>query len=214
MRCDFSATRHEEGDVSLDGQVVAKKDTFRYLGSMPQKDGDIDEDVRHRISAGWLKWRQASGVLCDKRMPQKLKGKFYRTAIRPAMLYGAECWPTKRRHVQQLSVAEMRMLRWCCGHTRRDRVRNDDIRDKVGVTIEEKLIQHRLRWFGHVQRRPPEAPVRSGILKRADNVKSGRGRPKLTWNESVKRDLKEWNISKDLAMDRSAWRLTINVTEP
>jgi hypothetical protein len=27
MRCDFSATRHE-GDVSLDGQVVAKKDTF------------------------------------------------------------------------------------------------------------------------------------------------------------------------------------------
>jgi hypothetical protein len=46
---------HEEGDVSLDGQVVAKKDTFRYLGSMLQKDGDIDEDVRHRISAGWLK---------------------------------------------------------------------------------------------------------------------------------------------------------------
>jgi hypothetical protein len=49
------ATRHDEGDISLDGQVVAMKDTFRYLGSMLQKDGDIDEDVRHRISAGWLK---------------------------------------------------------------------------------------------------------------------------------------------------------------
>jgi hypothetical protein len=61
---------------------------------------------------------------------------------------------------------------------------------------------------------PVEAPVRSGVLKRADNVKSGRGRPKLTWDESVKRDLKEWNISKDLAMDRSAWRLAINVPEP
>jgi hypothetical protein len=45
---------------------------------------------------GWMKWRQASGVLRDKRVPQKLKGKFYRTMIRPAMLYGAECWPTKR----------------------------------------------------------------------------------------------------------------------
>jgi hypothetical protein len=95
MRYDFSATRHDEGYVSLDGQVVAKKDTFRYLGSMLQNDGDIDEDVRHTILVGWLKWRQASGVLCDKRVSQKLKGKFYRTTIRPVMLYGAECWPTK-----------------------------------------------------------------------------------------------------------------------
>jgi hypothetical protein len=34
MMCDFSPTRHEDGDVSLEGQVVVKKDTFRYLGSM------------------------------------------------------------------------------------------------------------------------------------------------------------------------------------
>jgi hypothetical protein len=50
------------------------------------------------------------------------------------MLYGAECWPTKRWHVQQLSVAEMRMLWWICGNTRRDRVRNDDIRETGGGT--------------------------------------------------------------------------------
>jgi hypothetical protein len=110
MKCDFSAAIQEEGDVRLDGQVVPKKDTFRYLGSMLQKNGDIDEDVSHRIKVNWLKWCQASGVLCDPRMPLKLKGKFYKTIIRPAMLYGAECWPTKRWHVQQLSVAEMRML--------------------------------------------------------------------------------------------------------
>jgi hypothetical protein len=117
-----TTTREEEEEVSLDGQVVPRKDTFRYLGSMLQKDGDIDEEVNHRIKGGWMKWCQACGILCDKRVPQKLKDKFYRTAIRPAMLYGVECWPTKRRHVQQLGVAEMRMLRWMCGHTSRDRV--------------------------------------------------------------------------------------------
>ena len=78
---------------------------------------------------------------------------------------------------------------------------------------QKKLIQHRLRWFGHVQRRPPEAPVRSGVLKRVDKVKKGRGRPKLTWDKSVKRDLKDWDIS-ELALDRSAWRLAINMPEP
>jgi hypothetical protein len=78
-------------DVRLDGQVVPKKDTFRYLGSMFQKDGDIDKDLSHRIKADWLKWRQVSDVLCDPRVPLKVKSKFYRTAIQSVMLYVAEC---------------------------------------------------------------------------------------------------------------------------
>jgi len=53
-------------------------------------------------------------------------------------------------------------------------------------------------------------PVRSGVLERVDNVKRGRGRTKLTWDESVKRYLKDWNISKEIVLDRSAWR-PINV---
>jgi hypothetical protein len=48
---------------------------------MIQKDGDIDEDVSHRIKVDWLKWLQASSVLYDPRVPIKLKGKFYRAAI-------------------------------------------------------------------------------------------------------------------------------------
>jgi hypothetical protein len=115
-------------------------------------------------------------ILCDPRVPLKLKAKFYRTAIRPAMLYGAECWPTKMRHVQQLSVAEMCMLQWICGHTRRDRVRNDNIRERLAVApVEEKLMQRRLRWFRHMQRKPVEAPIRNGIIRRTGNKKRDRG---------------------------------------
>ena len=94
---------------------------------MLRKDEDIDEYVSHTIKSGWMKWRQTCGILYDKRVPKKLKGKFYRTIIRPTMLYGAECWPTKGRHV----------------HTRRDQVRNNDIHDRLGVAPnEEKLVQH------------------------------------------------------------------------
>jgi hypothetical protein len=82
--------------------------------------------------------------------------------------------------------------------------RNEDIRDRVGIAPK----------YGHVQRSPCDAPVHSGVLDRVDNVKRDRGRPKPTWDESVKRDSKEWNIPKELAMDRSAWRLAINVLEP
>ena len=66
----------------------------------------------------------------------------------------------------------------------------------------------------HIQWRPSEALVRSGVTSRNGNGKRGRGRPNLTWEESVKRDLKDWSITKELALDRREWKLAIHVPEP
>ena len=91
-----------------------------------QKNGKLDGDLNHIIQAGWMKWKSASDVLCDRPMPLKLKGKFYRTTIRPAMLYGTKCWEMKHQHVHKMGVVEMRMFCWICGHMRNDKIRNDD----------------------------------------------------------------------------------------
>ena len=88
-----------------------KRSSFKYLGSIIQGDGEIGEYVAHRIRVGWMKWRLASGVMYDKKMPPMLKGKFYRAVVRPTMLHGAKCWPVKNSHIQKMKVAEMRMLR-------------------------------------------------------------------------------------------------------
>ena len=63
----------------------------------------------------------------DKKFPLRLKGKFYRTAIRPAMLYGSECCPTRVALVRKFEIAEMRMLRWMCDGMMLDRIPNRDI---------------------------------------------------------------------------------------
>jgi hypothetical protein len=69
----------------------------------------------------------------------------------------------------------MHMLQWICSNTRRDRIQNDDIRERLGVApVEEKLMQHRLGLFGDIQRRPAEAPVRSGVIRRTGNEKRDR----------------------------------------
>jgi hypothetical protein len=49
--------------------------------------------------------------------------------------------------------------------------------------------------------------INSVEFSREGNTRRGRDRPKLTWDESIKRDLKEWNIPKELALDRSAWKI-------
>lgn len=36
MRCDFSGVGCEEGKISVEGQIVPKRGSFRYFGSMLQ----------------------------------------------------------------------------------------------------------------------------------------------------------------------------------
>ncbi|PKA49222.1 ataxia telangiectasia mutated family protein [Apostasia shenzhenica] len=106
------------------------------------------------------------------------------------MIYGAEYWPAKRKHTNKINIAEMRMLRWMCGYTRSDRMRNEYIRKKVDVApIEDKLRESRLRWFGHLNRRPIEAPIRKIELLDFAHVQRGRGRPKKTRQETIWSDL-------------------------
>ena len=50
--------------------------------------------------------------LCDGKMPIKLKEKFYRTVIRPAMLYGSECWAIKRQHISKICGRNVKMNEW------------------------------------------------------------------------------------------------------
>ena len=59
-----------------------------------------------------MKWKEVSGVMCDRKMPVKLKDKVFKTIIRPAMTYGSECWAVKKKDENKLNSAEMRMLGW------------------------------------------------------------------------------------------------------
>ena len=75
------------GEVTLGGEAIPKVDKFTYLGSIIEKRGDIDDDINHLIRVGWQKWRNAFGVLCDKKIPIRLKERVYRMVVRSALLY-------------------------------------------------------------------------------------------------------------------------------
>ncbi|KAL5162026.1 hypothetical protein HKD37_07G019211 [Glycine soja] len=221
------------GGDNIEGLLVSPKQLpYKYLEFLQnqghlvgvlndndiQDDGEIEGDVNHRIQAGWMKWRKASGVLCDAKVPIKLKGKFYRTAVRPAILYGTEYWAVKSQHENKVGVAEMRMLRWMCGKTRQDKIRNEAIRERVGVApIVEKMVENRLRWFGHVERRPVDSVVRRvDQMERRQTIR-GRGRPKKTIREVIKKDLElndldrsmVWNLESRSPVCSLQWEFDI-----
>lgn len=89
-----------------------------------------------------------------------------------------------------MKVTEMKMSRWMYGHTRRDRIRNENIRNKVGVAlVEDKMWEARLRWIGYMKRRCKDAPIRRCEKLVMDYFRKGRHRLKNSWGEIIRQDV-------------------------
>ncbi|KAK3570415.1 hypothetical protein QTP86_019292 [Hemibagrus guttatus] len=94
--------REGSGTVRLQGEEVKKVQEFKYLGSTVQSNGECGKEVEKRVQAGWNGWRKVSGVLCDRKISARIKGKVYRTVVRPAMLYGLETVSLRKRQESEL----------------------------------------------------------------------------------------------------------------
>jgi len=113
LHCHFSVGEGGvKNEIAIGGAVIPRVERFKYLRSIIQGNWEINEDINQRIiKIGWHKWKNASGVLCDKKIPLRLKERVHRMVIRPTLLYNAKCWPVKSSHIQRMRVTKMRMVR-------------------------------------------------------------------------------------------------------
>jgi len=101
------------------------------------------------------------------------------------------------------------------GKTRRDRFRNDTIRERVGVApIVEKMVENRLRWFGHIERIHIDVVVRKVDQMEESQIRRSRGRPRKTIRETIWKDLEVNELDSNMVYDRTLWRNLIHVTDP
>ena len=204
----------QELTIQLDGSSLKRVTNFKYLGSITQSSGDLDREIGHRIQSGWNNWRKITGVVCDKRVPVKLKGKIHKAVVRPAMMFGLETAPIKKTEEKKLDVAEMKMLRWMSGVTREDRIRNEYIRGSLKVVeVSKKVQEARLRWYGHVKRSSEEQIAREAMEGEVQGRRR-RGRPKIRWKDRIAADMAERGLSGDDCEDRGNWRRLIQNSDP
>ena len=78
------------------------------------------------------------------------------------------------------------------------------------TSIEDKMRETRLRWFGHVRRRPIDAPVRKCETIECLDYRRSRG-PKKSWSEIIRHNLRTLGLVEDMAQDRILWRARIKV---
>jgi hypothetical protein len=87
-------------------------------------------------------------------------------------------------------------------------------KERVRVArIVEKLVENRLRWFGHVERSPVDAVVIIIDQMEESQVKKGRGRPRKTIRETIRKDLEVNELDSNMVYDRTLWCNLIYVAD-
>ena len=97
----------------------------------------METEITKRVGAGWINWKKCNGIglLCDRRMPTKVK--VYKTVTMPAMTYGTETWPLTKK--QEMDT---------CGVTHKDKIRNEHTRGTTRVTRGCQQISRSDDWTG------------------------------------------------------------------
>ena len=138
---------NNEETVKMEDTKVRKVKKFKYLGSTVQESVSCEREVKRKVQAGWNGWRKVTIVICDRRLPARVKGKVYSLVLRSAM----QCMDlvtvaVTKKHFVEMEVAEMKMLRFAMGVTRKDKIRNVYARGTVKVEkLEMKMRKGRLK---------------------------------------------------------------------
>ena len=75
---------NDDETVKMEDTKVSRVKEFKYLGSMVQESGICEREVKKRVQAGWNRWKKGAGVICDRRLPARVKGKVYSSVVRLA----------------------------------------------------------------------------------------------------------------------------------
>ena len=134
--------QREELNIRFEGKEIKQVDGFGYLGGMVTEDGHSAAKVRRRTQAGANVWREVEGVMLDRKISIKLKGKALRKCVTPACLYGLETVAlTEQQQQQQQQKLQVCENNWVRRITRTKRVERRRINDlerknrKSGSTI-------------------------------------------------------------------------------
>ena len=200
--------------VKMEDTKVPRVKEFKYLGPTVQESGGCEREVKKSVQAGWNGWRKVSRVICDRRLPARVKGKVYSSVVRPAMVYGLETIAVTKKQVEEMEVAEIKVLRFVMGVTRKDKIRNEYIRSTVKIErLGMKMREGRLRWYGYVMRRDQEY-VGKKMMEMELPGKRKRGRLKRRFLDVVKEGMGEVGAKETDVEDRKVWRMMIRCGHP
>nr|VZH95009.1 unnamed protein product [Spirometra erinaceieuropaei] len=219
----------EKAPLGIDGCQLEEVDSFKYLGARLLPNGQSKDDIVSRIDAARWVFSSLRKCLWNRRdLSIATKIRVSRASVRSVLLYGCECWALRVADERKLEVFDHHCLRIILRVKLTNFVSNEIVRARCEniARITQAIQERRLRWFGHVLRRPPqELSVTALDPAPLPHWRRRRGGQFKTWLDTVRQDMevvlgpsvfglrrwrREWvELSRSAAADRHAWRGTI-----
>jgi exonuclease III len=211
----FIGKRERTINIEIQKKALTQSKEFVYLGGTISNDDMPGNDIKRRIGIAYGAMQKLTRIWKSKNITLKTKVKVYEALVLSVIQYNSETWTMKKENVERLKVFEMACLRRIAGISRRDRIRNTDIRQRLGITVDlaQKVQKRRLKYFGHVERMGAERYPHIVLHGRISGVRS-RGRPRKRWLDNVEQDCNQRGKTlieaTRVARDRAEWRVFVS----
>lgn len=195
-------------DLHTEKGVIKNTNHYKYLGVTLTSDGRDELDVQNKIRRGKTIIKQLHPILWNDTISKNTKKRIFNSFVESTTTYGSEVWTLNKSLKDKIAATEMMYWRRCCKVTLMDRIRNDDIRERMNIDkplttiIEEK----QLTWYGHM-RRMNENRMPKKVWEWTPTQRRKRGRPRRHWNMEVLEAAEKRGLNIDMYTDRKEWRL-------
>jgi hypothetical protein len=159
-----------------------KSSKILCLGSLMTPTNDVSLEIQRRIQTKNMCFFGLRKHLQSSHLSRQTKFTIHETLIRPVLLYGSETWVLTKREENQLLVFERKVLRTICGL----KIENGVYRRRYNHELEREFDnpnalnvtkKTRLRYAGHMIRRPEDLPQRA-LFRAKSNKRRNQGRRK------------------------------------
>ena len=201
--------------VQVKTRIVESVPSFSYLGSLLSSVATCEDEIQNRIRAAHATYgRLTERVFENHGLHFQTKVMVFRAVVLSTLLYACETWTLYSRDVKQLKKFQQARLRQIFRVRWKDKITNNEILTRASLrSIEATILQHRLRWVGHIARMLPTRLPKIILYGELAEGKWTRGGPKRRFKDQLKRSLAQASIPENnwepISHERHSWKVRV-----
>ena len=133
--CVVISRTPEEYDIYMDQNKITQTRNYCHLGVNVGEDNLQETEINSRIAKYNKNVGMVYPLLKDRHIQKECKITKYKSILKPILMYGSEIWSLTSKTELKLQAAEMKVLKLIKGVTRRDRIRNVNIRGELNIIL-------------------------------------------------------------------------------